>query len=84
MTTKRCSRCGCTWPATAEHFNKMSTARDGLRPECKVCTQDSSSAYYTRNRQTIVDARYQRYYSNQETERERSRERARLQRAKAG
>ena len=35
--TKKCTRCGIEFPATAEYFNRAKNYHDGLRYECKSC-----------------------------------------------
>jgi hypothetical protein len=34
---KQCSKCGECKPRTAEHFFRLATSSDGLRPDCKAC-----------------------------------------------
>ena len=37
MKTRQCSICGEYHPATAKHFYKAPTRKDGLSPKCKSC-----------------------------------------------
>lgn len=52
-TTKQCSVCGETYPATSEHFKVKTANADGLNERCKTC----SNAYHTaRNAVQASDA----------------------------
>lgn len=66
--TKRCTKCGET--KARSEFHKMTTSRDGLRPDCKPCHIASSEAY--RSAHPKYNAAY--YAANIESERARCEE----------
>lgn len=55
-TTKTCSKCGNTYPATTEYFHQETANKDGLRNECKHCRYQ----YRQANKQKTAE--YQRQY----------------------
>lgn len=48
-TTKTCTKCGQTFPATTEYFNLMKNAQDGLQAWCKKCNREYQRQYYQAN-----------------------------------
>lgn len=52
-TTKICSKCGQSLPATLEYFHANKRKRDGLRSRCKVCERE----YYQANKEAITEQR---------------------------
>jgi hypothetical protein len=70
--TKICSRpdCQAEWPATEEYFARDKDSPDGLRPDCKVCTQDHASAYYAANRFDVLEQKRQAYLADIDGKRE--------------
>lgn len=55
LTTKTCTKCGETKPATTEYFYRMKEARDGLRPDCKACLDTKQRAYYLANKERVAE-----------------------------
>lgn len=55
-STKSCSRCKETFPATSEHFvaTKSHLGKRIWTPECKSCRRAMWRAYYNRNREKMV------------------------------
>jgi 5-methylcytosine-specific restriction endonuclease McrA len=51
---KRCTKCGCTKPATREFFHAESSVPAGLRADCKVCRLIGRKAWYDANRDTAI------------------------------
>lgn len=49
---KTCTKCGNEHPATAEYFYKHNQKKDGLRPDCKFCT-DTIQKKYRQSKQGI-------------------------------
>lgn len=49
---KRCKKCGELKPLTG--FYRDTAARDGHRPECKVCTSARRKAWYAQNREREI------------------------------
>lgn len=66
IPTKQCTKCGNTYPATAEYFSKH---RGGLRPDCKQCACEYSREYRATNVEKIREYRA----TNAEKLREKSR-----------
>jgi hypothetical protein len=52
--TKKCTKCGKTYPATKEYFNRQSENKDRLNTECKKCYNEKSRNYYTKNSDKIL------------------------------
>ena len=53
--TKICSQCKLSYPATLDYYDKQSSIKSGLRPECKKCRQISSKAYHIAHKKRICD-----------------------------
>ena len=45
---KKCSKCGDEYPRTAEFFRRHVQMKDGLYPQCKVCTSSEKRLWYNR------------------------------------
>ena len=58
VSSKSCTRCSEMKPLT--EYYKKAIAKDGLRPDCKICVDGASAKYYAKNREA-VDA-YRREY----------------------
>lgn len=56
-TTKTCSKCGETKPATSEYFYRAKGASDGLRPDCKVCFNEKQRVYNEANKERIAESK---------------------------
>ena len=56
MSEKTCSKCGRTFPATAEWFHRNASKKNGLSSNCKECRRE-----YTR-RWNEANPDYQRLY----------------------
>lgn len=70
---KICSKCGGEFPATIEFFNKNKASKDGLRPNCKMCTKIYNTQYTIDNKEELK-IRYKEYREeNRETCRENNR-----------
>jgi hypothetical protein len=63
---KACTKCKQTLPATAEHFNRCSASRDGLRYQCRDCEQQYQLEY---NRKRRADPAYRQYEREYQRER---------------
>jgi hypothetical protein len=50
---KQCVDCGEVYPATTEHFYKAKTNRDGMRNQCKQCSDAVTKAYSRANSDRI-------------------------------
>lgn len=68
MEFKTCTKCGRTFPATTEYFHRHPNARDGLRPECKVCVAAYGHARYEahKERAAINGCIYRKAHKEQE------------------
>jgi len=53
MKTKICNKCKKSLPATIEHFN-MNNKKDGLRGNCRECTNKYHHRYYQQNKKRII------------------------------
>ncbi|MEO8607004.1 MAG: hypothetical protein ABI690_03945 [Chloroflexota bacterium] len=49
MSEKRCTKCGETYPATAEYFRPREDARDGFRSICRDCEREANTDWRARN-----------------------------------
>lgn len=65
--TKTCTKCGETFPATPEYFNRCKHIIEGLRPRCKSCHHEDNREYRKRNREKISE--YARQYQKKNPER---------------
>ena len=54
LSEKHCSRCGGTFPATAEFFRRQASTKDGLKYICKRCDSEHAKNYYYENREKII------------------------------
>lgn len=50
-TTKRCTKCGESKPATPAYFNRNKNLADGLNRWCKVCIAKAGKQWYEANRE---------------------------------
>lgn len=57
---KTCSKCLQKYPANSEFFTKNTRSPDGLRPDCKLCSQKRARDYYKNNATRIQN--YQKQY----------------------
>lgn len=88
---KRCTKCGETYPRTAEYFHTAPHHTDGLASRCRTCVNEDHrdykrrnpekikaerAEYKSRNRKIIRQKERERYAANIEQERERSRKKA--------
>lgn len=61
--TKICTKCENNLPATSEYFHKQKNGKYGLKPWCKVCTNEYMKKYWgtpkykEKNRNRNVDYR---------------------------
>ena len=51
--TKVCTKCGESYPATAEYFYRNKTGKDGLRSWCKICMKKYLKFWHKQDRQTL-------------------------------
>lgn len=72
MKMKRCSKCQRVLPVG--EFNRHTSTRDGLRPDCKACVSKYKKDYYAANIDRIRKRRREHYVANADRIRERSRE----------
>lgn len=66
-SAKRCLKCGETKPATAEHFSRKASSRDGLYPWCKPCKRAYNAVHAASYRATHKEednARSNAYYAS--------------------
>lgn len=58
-STKRCSKCGKTYPATPEYFQRNKGRGDGLHSWCKPCKREDqkihNKRYYKENREKVLE-----------------------------
>lgn len=58
MSERTCSKCGITKPETLEFFRRRGTsARGGLRPDCRDCSAKRDREHYQRTREQQVARR---------------------------
>lgn len=55
FTTKRCTKCGNEYPATTDFFYKHSGMKDGLRPNCKICSKKDFDNWSKNNSKRIYE-----------------------------
>jgi len=56
---KRCSKCGQEFPTTTEYFYRRKEAKDGLRTECRHCTEKRNKRWQEANPERVRrNARY--------------------------
>jgi 5-methylcytosine-specific restriction endonuclease McrA len=48
---KRCTQCGSEFPETTEYFNKHKEGRNGLRPNCRICSTANAKKYHSTRRE---------------------------------
>lgn len=65
-STKVCTKCGNTYPATTEYFNR--TAHQRFRGECKTCQKVYANNWYAKNRAEI-QAKHKAYDAEHKAER---------------
>ena len=70
---KECSVCNKLFLPTSEYFYGKSTSYDGLRRECKRCTNRRNSLYYKQNKEVISNRIKIYRQNNKEKTKERSR-----------
>ena len=64
MNEKICTKCEKVFPGTREYFfTNSSNKTDGLRPECKKCTNMRVKEYRENNREKYSN-RHKKYYEN--------------------
>ena len=69
MQAKTCTKCGVTFPATAEYWHRDKKGKHGLRSQCKECV----AQYQEANRDKITESKRQYYQANREKEAKRRR-----------
>src|SRR3990167_5777909 len=47
---KQCTKCGRSFPATAEYFSRDKYNADGFTYQCKECRRANAKRHYTENR----------------------------------
>lgn len=57
---KRCTKCGCTKPATTDFFHRLKRGKWGFAPVCKVCRSAHARTYYEDNRAKFAAYRLSR------------------------
>jgi hypothetical protein len=70
---KRCTKCKEVYPASNEFFHVHKTGRDGLRPDCKKCFLQDSSARQRNNKDRVNEKNRIWRQKNPEKARESSR-----------
>lgn len=55
IQTKRCTKCGNEYPATAEYFYRDNRAKDGLKFRCKKCKGGEFRKWQQENWQYVTD-----------------------------
>ncbi|MCC6615534.1 MAG: hypothetical protein IT320_18820 [Anaerolineae bacterium] len=73
LPEKRCTKCGETYPATAEYFNRDKRHRDGLHSWCKQCSREGSRAYHAANAERVRENKRNWREANPERHRENNR-----------
>ena len=63
---KTCSKCKWNLPATTEYFHKMSTTKDGLQYECKVCKNLQAKIYEQSGRGKVTRKKCNKNYRQSE------------------
>lgn len=61
MESKTCSKCGQTFSATAEFFNRRAKNRDGLSSWCKACAAAIAWAYHEVEKEDSVARTHSRH-----------------------
>jgi hypothetical protein len=64
--TKTCTKCGQTFPATAEYFYKARSGKYGVASCCKTCWAEDRRLYREKNRERIAESKRQYQQTNQE------------------
>lgn len=68
---KTCTKCGNTYPATAEYFHEVKRYKDGLRSWCKPCTKEYARNYHQEN--FDKEREYRQRYKQENADKERAR-----------
>lgn len=58
---KTCTKCGQTFPATAEYFSRDNSRKNGLRSHCKQCCNSAHQQWYKANRDNQLE-QYREYH----------------------
>ena len=64
-STRTCSVCGETFPATAEHFAPHQKSPDGFSSHCRACIAERARARYKANPEIFIERERQYYLNNQ-------------------
>lgn len=65
-TLKRCSKCGVSYPATAEYFHRSKAHKGGFVSRCKLCIVAYRREYNAENSE--MRAEYTRQYAKEHSE----------------
>ena len=63
---KTCTKCGKSFPATAEYFHRDKSKKDGLRETCKKCESERHREYRKKNPEKLRE--YKREYRKKNPE----------------
>ncbi len=63
---KCCSKCGTSFPATAEYFHRNKSRKNGLCERCKQCVTKYSKSYYEEHREIVKQKSHEWYLNNLE------------------
>lgn len=65
-TTKRCSKCGVSYPATPEYFHRAKACKGGFASHCKLCIKAYRRVYNAEKSE--MRAEYTRKYAKEHPE----------------
>lgn len=53
MTLKMCSKCGIEFPSTTEYFRPRKDSKDGMRNQCRKCTNQENATYRDKDKDKV-------------------------------
>ncbi len=63
---KRCPKCGCTKPATADFYSRNRSAPDGFQRRCKVCARCAKRGWIAANYEAVLEANRRQYWTHRD------------------
>lgn len=68
--TKKCPRCGNTFPVNGKNFYKNKATISGLSHYCKECDKAKRKEYYADNKELVNEANMEYYNKHKDEQRE--------------